>query len=123
MADGTLPRIKLGQPKKPAEKPKDPDPVFYPERLSAELVTEKGVCLVQGKNLFTHNGKFIAEAPEGQWYITTPEMEANNRKAKARFKAASVSMGKIVQSAQELAKVVEIRKENAMAEAAEAYLE
>ena len=60
-------------------------PVFNPERLAVQTYSaEGGMGFIQGKNLFGSSGVFIREVPEGQWYITTPEQEENNRKARAR---------------------------------------
>lgn len=60
-------------------------PVFDPERLAVQTYSaEGGQGFIQGKNHFSSSGKFIREMPEAQWYITTPEQEKNNRRARAR---------------------------------------
>jgi hypothetical protein len=67
--------------------PGAPMPVFDPDRLAVQTYSaEGGQGFIQGKNYFSSNGKFIREVPEAQWYITTPEQEENNRKARARYR-------------------------------------
>ena len=119
MAEGKLPLLKRGSQPKAAE-PKEV-PVFDPDRLAAQVVSEGRACFVQGKHLFRIGGGYVGEAPEYQWYITTPEMEENNRRAKARQKAKVI--GPTAKPAQMPEKAVQVLRENAQALAAEGYAE
>lgn len=126
MADGTLSLLKRTpkQPPKVAEQPAAPKelPVFYPDNLAAQVGTDGGSYFVQGKNLFSLKGAFVSEAPEHLWYVTTPQQEENNRRTKARGKAAIVhSAAAPAPSVPE--KVVNMARENARALAAEAHAE
>lgn len=117
MAGGARPLLKLGA-KAPAA-PKE-TPVFFPDRLAAQVGTDGGSYFVQGKNLFSMKGAFVKEAPENLWYFPTEVQEAQNRAKKARARAA------IIHAPREEAipdKVVEIARENARALAAEAHAE
>jgi hypothetical protein len=117
MAGGTLPLLKKGV--KPAPKPAEV-PVFYPERLATQAITDAGTYFVQGKNLFSLKGTFIREAPEAMWQTFTPEEEAANRQVQAKRRAA---VGIKPERASVPAGVLEISKENAKALAAEANAE
>jgi hypothetical protein len=100
--------------KEPAE-----TPVYDPEALAQQVSSEVGPRLVQGKNLFSPSGQFIRELPEGEWYVTTPEQEANNRKARAKQRAARGGKG-LVDLAKLPDDVLKIQKERAQILAAEA---
>jgi hypothetical protein len=96
-----------------------PTPVYDPEALAQQVSSEGGPRLVQGKNLFSPSGQFIRELPEGEWYVTTPEMEANNRKARAKQRAQRAGKG-LVDLAKLPDDVLKIQKERAQILAAEA---
>jgi hypothetical protein len=121
MAGGARPLLKLGAKIEAQPVPKDV-PVFEPDRLSAQVGTDGGAYFVQGKNLFSLKGVFVKEAPENLWYVTTPEQEANNRKAKSRARAAVVNLPSS-REPQLPDRVVEAARENARAYAAEALAE
>lgn len=100
-------------------------PVFDPERLAVQSYSaEGGMGFVQGKSLFSSTGKFIRELPESAWYVTTPEQEENNRKARARhrqiFSRRSVEA---VNAPMLPAKLLSMSRENTRALAAEALAE
>lgn len=69
------------------------DPVFDPEALAVQTYGDAGAGFIQGKNYFTSAGKFIRELPKAQWYVTTPEMERNNRIARAKQRARFAGRG------------------------------
>jgi hypothetical protein len=94
-------------------------PVYDPEALAQQVSSENGPRLVQGKNLFSPSGQFIRELPAGEWYVTTPEMEANNRKARAKQRAQRSGKG-LVDLAKLPDDVLKIQKERAQILAAEA---
>ena len=99
-------------------------PVFDPEALAVQTYGDAGLGFVQGKNYFTAAGTFVRELPEAQWYVTTPEMEANNRKARAKWRA--LTMGKQLAAKVSPAipdKLIEAARENALAYSAEALAE
>ena len=97
-------------------------PVFDPEALAVQTYGEGGSGFIQGKNFFTGNGKFVREVPKEQWYVTTPEMEANNRKARAKQRA--MFAGKGVPRGQQLPdKLLDIARENSRVLAAESLAE
>lgn len=100
-------------------------PVFDPERLAVQTYSaEGGQGFIQGKNFFTSNGRFVREAPENLWYITTPVQEENNRKARARHRQMFGRKAGPVNNAPALpAKLLQVSRENAMALAAEARAE
>lgn len=128
MAGAVRPLLKLGAKVAASEPavqtksvPKDV-PVFYPDRLAAQVGTDSGTYFVQGKNLFTLKGAFVEEAPENLWYITTEKQEANNRQAKSRARAAITHLP--ASSAQAVPdRVIEAARENARALAAEVHAE
>lgn len=121
MAGGARPLLKLGA--KSAPESAQDVPVYYPDNLAAQVGTDNGTFFVQGKNLFTLKGVFVEEAPENLWYITTPQQEANNRKAKARSRAAVVNLPRSSESQAVPDKVMDAMRENARALAAEAHAE
>lgn len=97
-------------------------PVFDPEALAVQTYGEGGLGFVQGKNFFTSGGKFVKTLPEGQWYKTTPEMEANNRKARAKQRA--MFAGKSAPKGPQLPdKLIDIARENSRVLAAESLAE
>jgi hypothetical protein len=100
-------------------------PVFDPERLAVQSYSsEGGSGFIQGKNFFNSIGKFIREVPESQWYITTPEQEENNRKARARTRQMFGTKAAPAKNAPALPhKLLKAAHENAVAAAAEALAE
>lgn len=94
-------------------------PVYDPEALAQQVSSEVGPRLIQGKNLFSPSGQFIRELPEGEWYVTTPEQEANNRKARAKQRARAAGRGNVDRAALP-DDVLKIQKERAQILAAEA---
>ena len=105
---------------KPAE-----TPVFDPERLAVQTYSaEGGMGFIQGKNIFGSSGRFIREAPEAQWYTTTPEQEENNRKARARNRMIFGKRAGPAQNQPALPlKLIQAARENSIAAAAEALAE
>jgi hypothetical protein len=101
------------------------EPVFDPERLAVQSYSaEGGMGFVQGKNFFTSTGKFVRELPESAWYITTPEQEENNRKARARQRQIFGKKAGTPDNAPALpTKVLNALRENGRAAAAEALAE
>ena len=99
-------------------------PVFDPEALAVTTYGDGGAGFIQGKNYFTAAGKFVRELPKEQWYITTPEMERNNKIARAKWRAmrhgkqAGRPGGPAIPE-----KLLEVHKENSRALAAEALAE
>ena len=65
-------------------------PVFDPEKLAVQTYGDAGLGFIQGKNYFTAHGHFVREAPEKSWYLTTPEMERNNKIARAKWHARTM---------------------------------
>lgn len=108
----------------PAPEPVE-TPVFDPERLAVQSYSaEGGMGFIQGKNLFSSSGTFIRELPEAAWYVTTPEMEENNRKARARNRQIFSRRSVDAISAPALpAKLLSMSRENTRALAAESLAE
>jgi hypothetical protein len=99
-------------------------PVYDPEALAVQTYGAEGAGFIQGKNFFTANGKFIREVPKEQWYITTPEQEANNRKARAKQRAMFAGKGVAVRARPAIPeKLLDASRENARAFAAETLAE
>lgn len=100
-------------------------PVFDPEALAVQSYSaEGGLCFIQGKSLFTQAGNFLRALPESQWYVTTPEMEANNRKARAKQRAMFMGKGIAAKGGSSVPDtLLEAAKENARAFRAEALAE
>lgn len=118
----------LGSNKKktePAVAAAPPEPVFDPERLAVTTYSaEGGAGFIQGKNMFARTGKFLGEAPQHLWYITTPEQEENNRRARARQRMKfSTHVNAAVNRAAIPDKLLDVARENARALAAEAFAE
>jgi hypothetical protein len=65
-------------------------PVFDPEKLAVQTYGDAGLGFIQGMNYFTSNGNFVRELPERSWYLTTPEMERNNKIARAKQRARTM---------------------------------
>lgn len=95
-------------------------PVFDPEMLACETYGEGGRGFIQGKNYFTAAGKFVKELPEAQWYICTPEMERNNKIARAKWRAKTRQAGPVSTGANVPDKLIQIARENSRVLAAEA---
>jgi hypothetical protein len=100
-------------------------PIFDPERLAVQSYSaEGGMGFIQGKNFFNASGRFVRELPESAWYVTTPEMEENNRRARARQR--QVFGRKVGESHNAPAlplKLLNAARENARASAAESLAE
>ncbi len=98
-------------------------PVFDPEALAVTTYGDKGAGFIQGKNYFTAAGHFVRELPKEQWYVTTPEMERNNKIARAKWRAKT--HGKLVSKVAAAIpdKLLEAHKENSLALAAESLAE
>jgi hypothetical protein len=99
-------------------------PVFDPERLAVQSYSGAAQGFIQGKNFFGPTGNFIRELPESEWYITTPEQEENNRRARAR--ARQLISRRAVDALNTPAlpdKLLSIARENTRAFAAEALAE
>lgn len=101
-------------------------PVFDPELLAVQTYSaEGGPGFIQGKNFFNSTGKFLREAPEALWYITTPVQEENNRRARARQRQIfGVKAGAPKNNESALpATLLAISRENALVRAAESLAE
>jgi hypothetical protein len=98
-------------------------PVFDPEMLAVETYGDGGIGFIQGKNYFTRGGAFVRELPEAQWYLTTPEMERNNKIARAKWRAVTRGSAQAQRAANVPDKLVQISRENARVLAAEALAE
>lgn len=98
-------------------------PVFDPESLAASTYGDSGAGFIQGKNYFTTAGVFVRELPKEQWYITTPEMERNNKIARAKWRAMTNRSGTVKRGAAIPDKLLTISRENARVLAAEALAE
>ena len=98
-------------------------PVFDPELLAVETYGDGGAGFIQGKNYFTRAGAFVRELPEAQWYVTTPEMERNNKIARAKWRAMTRGSAAAQRGANVPDKLVKIARENAQVLAAEALAE
>jgi hypothetical protein len=101
------------------------DPVFDPERLAVQSYSaEGGMGFIQGKNFFNASGKFVREMPESAWYVTTPEMEENNRRARARQRQIfGRKTGEAHNGPALPLKLLNAARENARASAAESLAE
>ena len=112
------------EPEPPAPPAPAAIPVFDPEALAVTTYGDGGAGFIQGKNYFTAAGKFVRELPKEQWYLTTPEMERNNKIARAKWRAmrhgkqAGRPGGPAIPE-----KLLEVHKENSRALAAEALAE
>jgi hypothetical protein len=98
-------------------------PVFDPEALAVQTYGDAGSGFIQGKNYFTAHGKFVRELPKEQWYLTTSEMEANNRKARAKQRAMFAGKGAPRQGPALPDKLLDISRENSRVLAAESLAE
>lgn len=114
----------LGLTKKASPPPAPKEvPVFDPESLAVTTYGDAGSGYIQGKNYFTSTGVFVRELPEAQWYLTTPEMERNNRIARAKWRAKTAGRGDPSRHANVPDKVMEISRERAQMARAEALAE
>jgi len=100
-----------------------PVPVFDPEALAVTTYGDHGAGFIQGKNYFTAAGHFVRELPKEQWYITTPEMERNNKIARAKWRAKTHAKLARQVTAAIPDKLLEAHKENSLALAAESLAE
>jgi hypothetical protein len=98
-------------------------PVYDPEALAVQTYSDGGAGLIQGKNLFTSHGTFVKVLSEAQWYLTTPEQEANNRKARAKQRAMFAGRGTARKGPQLPDKLLDISRENSRVLAAESLAE
>ena len=98
-------------------------PVFDPELLAVETYGDGGAGFIQGKNYFTRSGAFVRELPKEQWYVTTPEMERNNKLARAKWRAVTRQNVATKRGADIPDKLLQVSRENARARAAEALAE
>ena len=100
-----------------------PAPIFDPEKLAVQTYSDAGLGFIQGKNYFTVAGVFVREVPESSWYLTTPEMERNNKIARAKQRARTVR-GAVQQADAVLPdKVLVVAQENAQVLRAETLSE
>lgn len=121
LPSGAAPRERVAERVATHAEQETASPVFNPERLAAQVCTDRGACFVQGKYLFTLKGVFVGEAPKELWYLPTAEQEENNRKARAKFRAREIA--KRVPKPAIPDKVIEASRENAQARAAEEWAE
>jgi hypothetical protein len=127
----TRPKLKLRPRPEPEPTPTPPPkaepvetPVFDPERLAVQTYSaEGGQGFIQGKNYFSVSGKFIRQVPESQWYVTTPEMEHNNKVARARWRAMTTQKPRMAVNAPLPGRLEELSRERAQILAAETLSE
>lgn len=110
--DNTVPPPKLDEPK------------YDPERLSMQSYGPTGLTIIQQTHRFSPMGKYLGEVAPGQAYVTTEEMERNNQRDRARWRAKSRNIGQITKALEPVpAQLIEAGRENAAALAAERLAE
>jgi hypothetical protein len=98
-------------------------PVFNPERLALQQYGPGGLCYIQQTHRFTAAGKYLGEVPPEQAYITTEEMERNNERDRARWRAKSRQVGPTLRREPVPEALMKAAQENAVALSAERLAE